>query len=88
MHCPNCGNPVVVKGKFCPFCGSAIPEDLCIKIDMKQEVLDNGRIAEAEAKKKYEEEKTERYSVKLCIIGTIIMMIIIFAYLIVRQFNR
>ena len=45
MTCPNCGSSIVEKGKFCPFCGTAIPEDLLIKIETKQDIIDHGRIA-------------------------------------------
>ena len=62
MHCPNCGNGLVTKGKFCPYCGSQIPEDIFIKIDSKQEIFDHARVEEAkgEGKAKVEKEKTKR----------------------------
>lgn len=62
MHCPNCGNGLVTKGKFCPYYGSAIPEDLLIKIDSRQEIIDHARVEEAkgEGKVKVEKEKTKR----------------------------
>ena len=62
MHCPNCGNGIITKGKFCPYCGSAIPEDVFIKIDSRQEILDHARIeaAKVEGKAKVEKEKTKR----------------------------
>lgn len=62
MNCPNCGNPLVSKGKFCPFCGTGIPEDIYIKMDSMQEILDHAKIEEArvEGQKTKEKEKTKR----------------------------
>jgi len=84
LTCPNCGSSIVEKGKFCPFCGTTIPEDLLIKIETKQELIDHGRIAEAEAQKKHEEEKTERSKTIVCVIGTIVISLAIIIYLILR----
>ena len=60
MNCPNCGGNLAEKGKFCPHCGSAIPHDLYIKIDSRQEIIDHGRVAEANYQTNREKETTKR----------------------------
>ena len=62
MNCPNCGSNLVVKGKFCPYCGTAIPDDISIKIDSHQEILDHAKVTKAqeEGKTKIAREKTKR----------------------------
>ena len=64
MNCPNCGSNLVNKGKFCPYCGTAIPEDITIRINSRQEVVDHARITEAQENGKARitnaKEKTKR----------------------------
>lgn len=62
MKCPNCGSNLSVKGKFCPYCGTAIPDDVSIKIDTHQEILDHAKVTKAqeEGKTKIAREKTKR----------------------------
>ena len=68
MNCPNCGNSLVEKGKFCVYCGAPVPADLLIRVDSRQEsrseirseIIDHARLAEAQSETKREQEKTKR----------------------------
>lgn len=81
MNCPNCGSNLVVKGKFCPHCGTAIPEDISIKIDSRQEILDHARVAEAQedGKAKIAKEKTKRRYGCLTVIIVLILAVVVLA---------
>lgn len=86
MHCPNCGNSLVTKGKFCPYCGSPIPEDIVIKIDSRHEIVDHARMTEATVKpvETREREKTKRrigcLTVIIALIAAFVIMAIYFEY--------
>lgn len=81
MHCPNCGNSLVTKGKFCPYCGSSVPEDIVVKIDSRQEIVDHARMEEAKGRpvETKEREKTKRRIGCLTVIIAIIAAVVILA---------
>ncbi len=81
MHCPNCGNSLVTKGKFCPYCGTAIPEDIVLRIDSKQEIWDHARMEEAKGKpaETKEREKTKRRIGCLTVIIALIAAVVVLA---------
>ena len=78
MKCPNCGSNLVDKGKFCPYCGTAISEDITIKIDSRQEILDHARVAEAQedGKAMIAKEKTKRRYGCLTVIIVLILAVV------------
>ena len=73
MNCPNCGSNLAEKGKFCPHCGSSIPEDILFKFDMKQEIIDYGRVAEAQTKKEVSKEHTKRGNILVRIVLILVL---------------
>lgn len=77
MNCPNCGSPLVTKGKFCPFCGTSIPEDIYIKIDSKQEILDHAKIEEARVSGKNVREKEKTKRRHGCLVVVVILFLVI-----------
>ena len=77
LNCPNCGNPLVTKGKFCPFCGTSIPEDIYIKIDSKQEILDHAKIEEARVSGQTAKEKEKTKRRRGCLIVVVVLIIAI-----------
>ena len=81
MNCPNCGSNLVVKGKFCPHCGTAIPDDISIKIDSRQEILDHARVTEAQetGKATIAKEKTKRRYGCLTVIIVLILSVVALA---------
>ena len=80
MHCPNCGNSLITKGKFCPYCGTSIPEDIVVKIDSKQEIVDHAQMEAARRKPivAKEQEKTKR---RIGCLTVIIALIVAFVFL-------
>ena len=75
MHCPNCGNNIVTKGKFCSYCGTPIPEDVYVKIDSRQEIFDHAKVEEAKTRPMVtkEKEKTRRHRGVTAVFITIIL---------------
>ena len=83
MNCPNCGSNLVVKGKFCPHCGTPIPDDLTIRINSHQEILDHARVTEAQevGKTRIAKEKTKRsYGCLTVIIVFIVATVVLAIY--------
>lgn len=76
MNCPNCGNSLVSKGKFCPYCGTAISDDISIKLDSHQEIVDHARIAEANVKGVKAKERTKRHRGLLIVVLIVIIGIL------------
>ena len=79
MNCPNCGNGLTAKGKYCPYCGTPIPEDILIRVESKyesrQEVVDHGQIAKARTEVRKTEERTHRRKY-----GVIVLAILVFGF--------
>lgn len=99
MNCPNCGGNLAEKGKFCPHCGTAIPADLYIKIDSRQEIIDHGRVAEANYETSREKETTKRKmgTLKILLILVLTPFILFFlmgivirieSYIHTQQYNK
>ncbi len=76
MNCPNCGNSLITKGKYCPYCGTLIPEDILVRVESKQEILDHGRVADAkkEIRKTEERSRRKRY-------GVIVLAILVIGFI-------
>ena len=81
MNCPNCGSHLATKGKFCPYCGTATSDDITIKVDSRQEIMDHARMAEATetGKAKIANEKTKRRFGCLTVIIVFIVAIVVLA---------
>ncbi len=79
MNCPNCGSSLSAKGKYCPFCGTKIPEDVLVRFESKQETfsetIDHGEIAKAQRDIRRTEERTHRKKH-----GVIILAILVFGF--------
>ena len=76
MKCPNCSGELVSKGgRFCPYCGTNLGNDINININKESfnrtEILDHGRIAEATA-----DERKNKAVVVLRIVGFAVVLII------------
>ena len=90
MHCPNCGNSIITKGKFCSYCGTQIPEDVLIKIDSKEEILDHARIEEAKGSPMVtkEKEKTRRHRGRIAVFLVIILGFVFLAAMTLYNDNQ
>ena len=92
MNCPHCGSNLAVKGKFCAHCGSPIPEDVYIRIEEKKEIIDHGRVADAQARQTIIKETTKQGRGKVLIKIVIILVLGLLAYYFISildgQFQR
>lgn len=73
MNCPNCGNPLMDKGKYCPYCGSVVSDDVTVRIDSHREIVDHARIAEANVRGVKAKETTKRHR-GLMIVAIIVIL--------------
>ncbi len=73
MNCPNCGNSLTTKGKYCPYCGTLIPEDVLVRIETRHEILDHGHVADAKKEIRKTEERTHRKRYGVIILAILVI---------------